>query len=64
MPREASYLGDSVYVEIDDAGDVVLTTNNGYADDPRNRIVLDGEVLESFEWWLDAVRRKHVDGAP
>ena len=39
------YLGDSVYLEIDEFGAVVLTTNNGYDDDPRNRIVLDPPTL-------------------
>ena len=35
------YLGDSVYVELDTARRVILTTNNGNPDDPRN-IILHG----------------------
>ena len=49
---ERIYLGDSVYVEQDEFGVVVLTTNNGYLDDPRNRIVLESNVMANFEEWL------------
>ena len=38
------YIGDSVYVESDDAGRLRITTNNGYLDDPRNVIVVEPEV--------------------
>jgi len=41
------YLGDSVYADFD-GYHIVLTTNNGYPDDPRNRICLDPEVFESL----------------
>jgi len=52
------YLGDSVYVEMGSfQGEVVLTTNNGYPDDPRNRIILDPTVVEAFEQWLKASRQ-------
>jgi hypothetical protein len=47
---EKTYLGDSVYVEFDGNG-LWLTTNNGYPDDPRNKIYLEPEVyfgLESY----------------
>jgi hypothetical protein len=49
------YLGDSVYVELDDSRAIVLTTWNGYDDDPRNRIVLEPEVMERFELWLKSL---------
>jgi hypothetical protein len=42
------YLGDSVYVTWDDLGRLVLTTENGYPDDPRNRIVLEPEVFANL----------------
>lgn len=42
-----AYLGDSVYAEWNGYA-IVLTTENGYADDPRNRIVLEPEVYESL----------------
>jgi hypothetical protein len=42
------YLGDSVYVERDERGRIVLTTNNGHPDDPRNRIVLEPEVFAAL----------------
>ncbi len=52
MNSHKEYIGDSVYVEIDDFGDVVLTTHNGYDDDPRNRIVLEPTVLKSLLYWF------------
>lgn len=42
------YLGDSVYAEIDERGRIILTTENGYPDDPRNRIVLEPEVFDAL----------------
>jgi hypothetical protein len=44
MPGKA-YLGDGVYVEIDDRG-LVLTTENGIA--VTNTIVLEAEVLDAL----------------
>lgn len=44
---EPTYLGDSVYAQFD-GYHVILTTNNGYPDDPRNRIALEPEVLASL----------------
>ncbi len=52
-----AYLGDSVYAEIDEFGDLLLTTNNGYPDDPRNRIVLESSVLSALYDFLNADRR-------
>lgn len=47
------YLGDSVYGEISDFGEIVLTTENGYPDDPRNRIVLEPEVYAALLKWVE-----------
>lgn len=44
-----AYLGDSVYAKIDEFGRLVLTTENGYPDDPRNLIVLEPEVFLALE---------------
>jgi len=42
------YLGDSVYVEVED--DMIkLTTNNGHYDDPRNVIYLGQSEIEMLE---------------
>ena len=38
------YLGDSVYADFD-GYHIILTTENGYPDDPRNRIALEPEVI-------------------
>ena len=43
------YLGDSVYVELDQFGRIILTTNNGYVDDPHNRIVLDQGMFSDLQ---------------
>ena len=46
------YLGDSVYVELDD-GDVKLTTNNGYGD--TNTIYLEESVINQLLKWLKEI---------
>jgi hypothetical protein len=47
------YLGDSVYVDLDELERIVLTTNNGYPDDPRNLIVLEPEVYVALVKWVE-----------
>ena len=49
------YLGDSVYAEMDPYGALVLTTWNGYPDDPRNKIVLEPEVIEALQLYLSTL---------
>jgi hypothetical protein len=47
------YIGDSVYAEIDEFGDLVLTTENGSFDDPiTNRIVLEPAVFAMLLEWM------------
>lgn len=47
---EKTFLGDSVYAHCEyHTGDIVLTTINGYDDDPRNTIVLDRDVLAALD---------------
>ena len=39
------YLGDSIYIEIDEYGScIILTTENGLQNDPSNRIYLEDSV--------------------
>ncbi len=45
IPRR--YLGDSVYAEVE-AGQVKLTTHNGYPDDPRNVIFMEPSVMDAL----------------
>lgn len=52
------YIGDSVYVEMDEYGDFILTTENGYPDDPRNRIVMDANVLRNLGEFIEAGHRE------
>ena len=47
-----TYLGDSVYVDIEDDM-VILTTDNGYPDDPRNVIYLEPAVLAALMDYCD-----------
>ena len=50
--REKRYLGDAVYVEIDeDAQTIILTTEDGVS--TTNRVVLDVPVLEALDRYLD-----------
>jgi hypothetical protein len=49
-----TYLGDSVYADRDNLGRVVLTTENGYHDDPRNRIVLEPEVFTALIKYVES----------
>lgn len=48
------YLGDSVYAEYDGES-LVLTTENGYPDDPRNKIVLEASVWRSLVKWVETM---------
>lgn len=54
---EKRYLGDSVYVECDGYA-MTLTTENGYPDDPRNRIVLEPQVIGQFFEFVQKCSRK------
>lgn len=57
MSGNKQYLGESVYAQFDGYG-FVLTTENGYDDDPRNRIVLDPSVFASFVKFADAIIKR------
>ena len=49
------YLGDGVYVELDQDRDMVkLTTSNGLRD--TNTIYLEAPVLATFERWIAELR--------
>ena len=56
MMSSKAYLGDSVYVQMDKfmPHTIVLTTENGYSDDPRNRIILEPEVIENLLRYIKA----------
>lgn len=56
MPETRVYLGDSVYGEFDGFG-IWLTTNNGYPDDPRNKIYLEPAVLSTFFLWIEKLKQ-------
>lgn len=48
------YLGDSVYATVDESGDVVLTTENGFG--PSNTIYLDESVLNNLLRYIERVK--------
>lgn len=43
-----TYIGDGVYAESDENGNIKLTTENSYDDDPRNVIVLEQQVWQAL----------------
>lgn len=57
---EKVYLGDSVYVEINEAGQLVLTTENGhdYWSKPSNTIYLEPEVYNALLKYVENKRSK------
>lgn len=56
MP-DKTYLGDSVYASFDGYS-IVLTTENGYPDDPRNRILLEPAVYEALALFVHSLRSR------
>ena len=50
---EKEYIGDSVYVEYDEYGSLILTTENGFPDDPRNRIILEDSVCDALLSYIE-----------
>jgi len=59
------YIGDSVYAEIQPAAflgfELVLTTENGYPDDPRNRIVLGPSEWSCLFEFVESLKKKTED---
>lgn len=54
------YLGDSVYVSVDEAGGIILTTENGLPDDPSNSIYLEPEVYTALVDYIINLRKQSV----
>lgn len=54
------YLGDSVYVEHDGFA-LILTTNNGYSDDPRNTIILEPDVYTTLTNYVKRLNKEDKD---
>lgn len=58
-----SYLGDSVYAELDfDRGMVKLTTENGFG--PSNTIWMEPDVLDALVAWYARVTSRPAPPAP
>ena len=54
MRHFEEYLGDAVYVYLDDFRGVVLYTSNGIEE--TNTVVMEPEVLADLERWVKRVR--------
>ena len=52
------YLGDSVYADFD-GYHVILTTENGHPDDPRNRIFLEPSVISGLQEYAKRARAEY-----
>ena len=55
--NEKEYLGDSVYAEFDGDG-IILTTENGLPEDPRNTIYLDMNTIVALTRFVEMVAEK------
>jgi len=55
------YLGDGVYVELDEFGMIKLTTSDGIND--TNTIYLEPDVFVSFERWCKRVRAEAANAS-
>jgi len=51
-----TYLGDSVYVELNMAQQIELTTDNG--DGPSNTIYLEPEVYQALVKWVERLKEE------
>jgi hypothetical protein len=58
IPKK-TYLGDSVYAEIQH-GCILLTTENGNPDDPSNKIWLEPEVISSFLKFVEKMKEANA----
>jgi len=58
--RNREYLGDSVYVQLDGSGNIILTTENGLPEDPSNTICLEPEVYWALAEYVESLKRKEV----
>lgn len=56
-PAQKVYLGDSVYAAFD-GYHVILTTENGYPDDPRNRIALEPSVIHALNNYVHGITQE------
>lgn len=51
-----TYLGDSVYADVNQYGEIVLTTENGSPGDPSNEIYLEPEVYRALVHYAARVK--------
>jgi len=56
--KSKTYIGDSVYASYDGLR-ITLTTENGYPDDPRNKIVLEQEVWQALQTFMKLEKKKN-----
>ena len=56
-----AYLGDSVYVEVNEHNQLVLTTENGLSTDPSNEIFLEPEVYHALVNYVEQLKATTKD---
>lgn len=52
-----TYIGDSVYAELDGRG-LTLTTENGYG--PSNTIILEPQIWADLLMWVEAMMKRQA----
>jgi hypothetical protein len=57
MSETKEYLGDSVYIDLDDCGGIVLTTENGIG--PTNTIIMEPEVVRQLIRWAKRMQAEN-----
>jgi hypothetical protein len=60
---DKDYLGDSVYAQ-HDGYHIILTTENGYPDDPRNQIALEPNVLAALTRYVERIKAQYAEKTP
>ena len=59
MAEHKAYIGDSVYADFNDFGQLVLTTENGLPNDPSNTIFLEPEVYAELLAYVERIKKKN-----
>ena len=62
MSNCKSYLGDSVYADVSEHGEIVLTTENGAVTEPSNIISIDPAVFRALIGYAKRVKDFGVMG--
>ncbi len=56
-PNYKDYLGDAVYIQLDEINRIVLTTEDGYS--ANNTIILEPEVISALLGYIEKTKELH-----